>query len=95
MLSIINSSGAPSSPVRARISEQTRQNTAPMGETFIARLVRSVSRRCVFSPVLEKTRNSIERMFNWLKNFCRIASCYDCNATNFHVAVYLAAAIGD
>ncbi|MFT8643672.1 MULTISPECIES: IS5 family transposase [Gluconacetobacter] len=46
-----------------------------------------------FSPVLYQTRNAIERMFNRLKDFRRIATRYDRNATNFHAAICIVAAV--
>nr|WP_085948959.1 IS5 family transposase [Komagataeibacter rhaeticus] len=46
-----------------------------------------------FSPVLYRTRNAIERMFNRLKDFRRIATRYDRNATNFHAAICLVATV--
>lgn len=46
-----------------------------------------------FSPFLYRNRNAIERMFNRLKDFRRIATRYDRLATNFHAAVCIAAVI--
>jgi transposase len=46
-----------------------------------------------FSPFLYRNRNAIERMFCRLKDFRRIATRYDRNATNFLAAVCLAAAV--
>ena len=46
-----------------------------------------------FSPFLYRDRNAIERMFCRLKDFRRIATRYDRNATNFLAAVCLAAAV--
>lgn len=46
-----------------------------------------------FSPFLYRDRNAIERMFCRLKDFRRIATRYDRNATNFLAAVCLAAIV--
>jgi transposase len=46
-----------------------------------------------FSPFLYRDRNAIERMFCRLKDFRRIATRYDKNATNFLAAVCLAATV--
>ena len=46
-----------------------------------------------FSPFLYRDRNAIERMFCRLKDFRRIATRYDRNATNFLAAVCLAATV--
>lgn len=46
-----------------------------------------------FSPVLYRDRNAIERMFNRIKDFRRIATRYDRLATNFHAAVCIVAAV--
>ena len=46
-----------------------------------------------FSPFLYRNRNAIERMFCRLKDFRRIATRYDRNATNFLAAVCIAAAV--
>ena len=46
-----------------------------------------------FSPFLYRDRNAIERMFCRLKDFRRIATRYDRNATNFPAAACLAAAV--
>ena len=46
-----------------------------------------------FSPFLYRKRNAIERMFCRLKDFRRIATRYDRNATNFLAAVCLAATV--
>lgn len=47
----------------------------------------------VFSPVLYRNRNAIERMFCRLKDVRRIATRYDRKATHFLAAVCIAAAI--
>ena len=44
-----------------------------------------------FSPFLYRNRNAIERMFCRLKDFRRVATRYDRNATNLLGAVCLAA----
>ncbi len=46
-----------------------------------------------FSPVLYQNRNAIERMFCRLKDFRRVTTRYDRNATNFLAAVCIAAAV--
>lgn len=46
-----------------------------------------------FSPVLYRGRNAIERMFNRLKDFRRIATRYDRLAQNFLAAVCLVATV--
>jgi len=46
-----------------------------------------------FSPSLYRGRNAIERMFNRLKDFRRIATRYDRLAQNFLAAVSLAATV--
>ena len=46
-----------------------------------------------FSPYLYRSRNAIERMFNRLKDFRRIATRYDRLATNFLAAVCIAATV--
>lgn len=46
-----------------------------------------------FSPYLYRNRNAIERMFNRLKDFRRVATRYDRLATNFHAAVCIAATV--
>jgi len=46
-----------------------------------------------FSPLLYRNRNAIERMFCRLKDFRRIATRYDRNATNFLAAVCIAATV--
>lgn len=46
-----------------------------------------------FSPFLYRDRNAIERMFCRIKDFRRIATRYDRNATNFLAAVHIAAAV--
>jgi len=46
-----------------------------------------------FSPFLYRNRNAIERMFCRLKDFRRIATRYDRNATNFLAAVCIVAAV--
>ena len=46
-----------------------------------------------FSPYLYRSRNAIERMFGRLKEFRRIATRYDRNATNFLAAISIAATI--
>ena len=46
-----------------------------------------------FSPFLYRTRNAIERMFCRLKDFRRVATRYDRNATNFLAAVCIAATV--
>lgn len=46
-----------------------------------------------FSPYLYRQRNAIERMFNRLKDFRRIATRYDRLARNFLAAVCLTATI--
>lgn len=46
-----------------------------------------------FSPVLYRNRNAIERMFNRLKDYRRIATRYDRLAQNFLAAVCLAAIV--
>lgn len=46
-----------------------------------------------FSPYLYRNRNAIERMFNRLKDFCRIATRYDRLAVNFLAAVQIAALV--
>ena len=46
-----------------------------------------------FSPFLYRNRNAIERMFCRLKDFRRIATRYDRNATNFLAAVCIAATV--
>ena len=45
-----------------------------------------------FSPYLYRARNLVERFFNKLKHFRRIATRYDKTARNFLAAVLLAAA---
>jgi len=45
-----------------------------------------------FLPFLYRGRDAIERMFNRLKDFHRIATRYDRIAINFHAAVCIAAA---
>ena len=54
--------------------------------------VNRVLKNC-FSPFLYRGRNAIERMFNRLKDFRRIATRYDRLATNFHAAVCIAAVV--
>ncbi len=46
-----------------------------------------------FSPYLYRSRNAIERMFNRLKDFRRIATRYDRLAINFLAAVHIAAIV--
>lgn len=46
-----------------------------------------------FSPLLYRDRNAIERMFCGIKDFRRIATRYDRNATNFLAAVQIAASV--
>jgi len=46
-----------------------------------------------FSPVLYRDRNAIERMFCRLKDFRRVATRYDRNATSFLAAVHIAAIV--
>ena len=46
-----------------------------------------------FSPFLYRGRNAIERMFNRLKDFRRIATRYDRHAANFLAAVCIAATV--
>jgi transposase len=46
-----------------------------------------------FSPFLYRNRNAIERMFCRLKDFRRIATRYDRNATNFLAAVCIVATV--
>jgi transposase len=46
-----------------------------------------------FSPFLYRNRNAIERMFCRLKDFRRIATRYDRNATTFLAAVCIAATV--
>lgn len=46
-----------------------------------------------FSPFLYRNRNAIERMFCRLKDFRRIATRYDRNASNFLAAVCLVATV--
>jgi transposase len=46
-----------------------------------------------FSPFLYRNRNAIERMFGRLKDFRRVATRYDRNATNFLAAVCIAATV--
>jgi transposase len=46
-----------------------------------------------FSPFLYRSRNAIERMFCRLKDFRRVATRYDRNATSFLAAVCIAATI--
>jgi len=46
-----------------------------------------------FSPYLYRSRNAIERMFNRLKDFRRIATRYDRLAVNFLAAVQIAAIV--
>jgi transposase len=46
-----------------------------------------------FSPYLYRRRNAIERMFNRLKDFRRVATRYDRLATNFHAALSIAAVV--
>ncbi len=43
-----------------------------------------------FSPVLNRDRNAIERMFNPLKDYRRLATRYDRLTQNFRAAVCLA-----
>jgi transposase len=45
------------------------------------------------SPVLYRGRNAIERMFNRLKDYRRIATRYDRLAQNFLAAVCIAATV--
>ena len=54
--------------------------------------VNRVWKNC-FSPYLYRGRNAIERMFNRLKDFRRIATRYDRLAVNFHAAVCIAAVV--
>ena len=46
-----------------------------------------------FSPILYRGRNAIERMFNRLKDYRRIATRYDRLAQNFLAAVCIAATV--
>jgi len=46
-----------------------------------------------FSPFLYRDRNAIERMFCRIKDFRRVATRYDRNATNFLAAVQIAATV--
>ena len=46
-----------------------------------------------FSPYLYRSRNAIERMFNRLKDFRRIATRYDRLAVTFLAAVQIAAIV--
>lgn len=46
-----------------------------------------------FSPALYRHRNAIERMFCRLKDFRRVATRYDRNATNFLAAICIAATV--
>jgi transposase len=46
-----------------------------------------------FSPVLDRSRNAIERMVCRLKDFRRVATRYDRLATNYLAAVCLAATV--
>ena len=46
-----------------------------------------------FSPFLYKARNRIERFFNRMKHFRRVATRYDRLATNYLAAVCLAATV--
>ncbi len=48
------------------------------------------NRRCENSY---RNRNAIERMFGRLKDFRRIATCYDRSATNFLAPVCIAATV--
>jgi transposase len=50
--------------------------------------------KCCFSPVLYQKRNAIKRMFSRLKDWPRVATCSDRNATNFPAAVCIAANVG-
>ena len=60
----------------------------------IANIPPKVSRRWkpCFSPVFYRDRNNIERIFCRLKDFRRIATRYDCFATDFLAALCIAAA---
>ncbi|SDR59870.1 transposase, IS4 family [Rhizobiales bacterium GAS113] len=46
-----------------------------------------------FSPFLYRSRNAIERMFCRLKDFRRVATRYDRNASNFLAAVCIVATV--
>ena len=46
-----------------------------------------------FSPFLYKERNAIERMFCRLKDFRRVATRYDRNATHFLAGVFITATV--
>jgi len=49
--------------------------------------------KCCFSPCLYRNRNAIERMFNRIKDFRRIATRYDRLAVNFLAAVHITAIV--
>lgn len=51
-----------------------------------------IGKNC-FSPALYRHRNAIERMFCRMKDFRRVATRYDRNATNFLAAVCIAATV--
>ena len=64
---------------------------AQRGRVNIPMLATRRTRRRRFDPMLYRSRNVIERCFNKLKHFRRLATRYDKTARNFLAMLHLAA----
>jgi transposase len=89
---ILIADGAVNDYFRRRPTFCERQPPSATAAPNIPPKVSRVWKNC-FSPYPYRGRNAIERMFNRLKDFRRIATRYDRLATNFHAAVCIAAVV--
>ena len=78
---------------RAFDSNALRAEIADAGMHAVIPSTRSRKRPIPHDPTLYKARNRIERCFNKLKHFRRIATRYDRLAVNFEAALCLAATV--
>jgi len=75
---------------RAYDSDRLRQTLRERGAFANVRPMAGRKRTLPFSPWLYRQRNLVERFFNKLKHFRRIATRYDKLARNFLAALFLA-----
>ena len=78
---------------KAYDSTDLRQEIAAAGMHAVIPSTRSRKLQIPHDAILYKTRNRIERCFNKLKHFRRIATRYDRRALNFLAFIHLASAM--
>ncbi len=73
-------------------ADRIRQRLALDGLEAVIPPINTRSKKLFYDPVLYKARNRVERFFNKIKHFRRIATRYDKLRQTFFAALYLVAA---